>query len=125
MGGMRDAVGNRSNQECLVMKHSMGIAFFLAAFLIAAPFGLRSLSPRVVMWNEMVSGLIVVGATFLILRNARLRGLWLGIAFGIGAWLFFSPFMLGYPPARSGADLIIGSLLVMTTVIEMYQPADI
>lgn len=107
------------------MKHSMGIALFLAAFLLVAPFGLRSLSPHVVMWNEVVSGLVILFATLAILRNARLRGLWLGIAFGTGAWLFFSPFMLGYPPARSGADLIIGSLLIMTTVIEKYQPADI
>jgi hypothetical protein len=101
--------------------HVIWMNLIVCAWLLIVPLALRSISNMHVRWNDAAAAL-VIGAFSVGAMRAHAHGqLYRIAALLAGAWLAISPFYLGYPPSWTGADVLIGSLIMTITMIDMIQ----
>jgi hypothetical protein len=103
------------------MRHVIGLNLFPAAWLLIAPLALPYLTNASVRWNDEVTGVVIVISTLALLWNIAMPWLWRTLVVGAALWLIVSPFMLHYPPARSGGDVLCGFLMLTVSGIEILE----
>jgi hypothetical protein len=103
------------------MRHVIGLNFFPAAWLLISPLALPYLTNTPVKWNDEVTGVVIVVATLALLGNVALPWLWRSLAIGAALWIIVSPFMLHYPAARSGGDVLAGFLILTVSGLETLE----
>ncbi len=98
--------------------HAGGIINFLAGiWLILAPFILAYSSVRSALWNDIILGaLILVFAAVGMSANNISWSRWLNLLFGI--WVFFAPFILSYSATGRALwnDIILGLIVVIMSL---------
>lgn len=88
----------------------------LGSWLIVSPVTFGYAGMPVFMWNDLVSGLLLVLFGFLALSPRRLWALW--AAFAVGAWLNFAPLAFSAPePAIYINNTVVGILVVALTIL--------
>jgi hypothetical protein len=102
-------------------QHVIWLNFIVCAWLLIVPLALRSVSNIDVRWNEAAAALVIGACSVGAMRaHAHQQPYRIAVMLA-GAWLTISPFHLGYPPSWTGADVLIGSLVITITMIEMIQ----
>jgi len=102
-------------------QHSIWVNVIVCTWLLVVTFALSGASNRVVQWNEAVAALVAALCSVASMRRHAHHGTLRIIVFATGAWLAVSALYLGYPAARSGADVLFGGLIMIVTAIEMAQ----
>lgn len=99
------------------------INVLFGAWVVASPFALDFAGNLAVRWNNLAIGIAVI---ILTLANARGFGLLRGVAVLMGAWLFMSPFVLGFSKTVvSWNNLVMGLLILIGTVLtEAMRPTN-
>jgi hypothetical protein len=94
--------------------------FVLGFWLLAGPptFGYQAAA---MSWNDILSGIALIGLSYLSLKPYRLWAQW-SIVF-LGIWLFIAP-MLFWPKEEAGFlnDYLIGTLVVFFGILLPQQP---
>jgi hypothetical protein len=96
---------------------SNGIDILAGVWLILAPFILSFSGLATATWNNIIVGAVVVVLAIISLASTRsTASRWLNAL--AGAWLFFSPFILGYSTASRALwnDLILGAIIAIVSI---------
>jgi len=100
------------------MRHVATLNFVPAVFLAIAPFVLNA--NRAVMLNDVTCAVILAVCSLAIMRASHPL-LFDAASIVVGIWLIVSPFLLAYPPARSGGDVLAGMLVLFVSSMEMLE----
>lgn len=96
------------------------VSMFLGAWLVATPWTLGYES-QAMIWSDTLTGLLVVGFSFLSLWPERAWSRWANCFAGL--WLLFAPLVFWAPqPAALNNDWIVGALLVTFSVLYPMMP---
>jgi hypothetical protein len=101
---------------------ALGLAVFASPWVLEHPMGPAGASPES-MWNLWVVGLLISGAAFA--AAVAFRPWQESLAALLGAWLLFSPWVLGYSDVKSLAwAAVIAGALVVTLAIRSLPLGD-
>jgi hypothetical protein len=104
------------------MKHIIGLNVLIGIWLIAAPLTIgRELFSPAQAWNNLFLGLIVVGASAMVLADMPGQTVWNSCAVVGGAWLLVAPVVLPYREHSLGNDPIFGALILLVGAVEMWR----
>jgi hypothetical protein len=93
----------------------LGIWLFVTPWIM--DFGLFMNNQNIVMWNFWIVGLAVAVSAALALRDLRPWEEWVNLA--LGAWLFMSPWILGYSQSQN----LFWNAIVVGAAIMIFSAA--
>ena len=104
------------------MRHVIGFNVVIGIWLIAAPLTVgREVFRPAHAWNNVFLGLIVVGASAMVLAGMPGQAVWSSLAMIGGAWLLVAPLLLPYRDHAFGNDAIFGALILVISAIEIRR----
>ena len=88
----------------------------LGVWLIIAPFLLGYSAETTALWNDIIVGLFIVGFGWYAGSKGNSGASWTNAV--IGAWLLSSPFVLNYGVERAGTnDMIVGLTVLVLAIV--------
>jgi hypothetical protein len=103
------------------MKHVIGFNVVIGAWLIAASLTMEGdpLSPAQA-WIYLFLGLIIVGASAMVLADMPGQTAWTLCALIGGTWLLLVPLILPDRGYAFGTDAIVGALILVVSALEIW-----
>ena len=106
------------------MKHIIRLNVILGVWLLVSPFAFGYYTASfAAMWNDVIVGLAIIGCAWCVMTESPGSAFCSGCSAVGGAWLLLAPFMLNYRNTGFRADVIIGGLVVMISVVETWRIA--